>query len=44
MLYDYPQLFYAYTQDFLWFIITVFMLHLDMMCNEIKVLIFGNGV
>ena len=42
MLYDYPQLFYAYTQNFLWFIITVFMLHLNMMCNEI-VLNFGHG-
>jgi hypothetical protein len=44
MLYDYPQLFYAYTHNFLWFVITVFMLLLDMLCNEIEVLIFRHRV
>jgi hypothetical protein len=29
--------------NFLWFIITVFILLLDMMCNEIELLIFGHG-
>ena len=33
----------AYTQNFLWFVITVFMLFIDMMLDEIEVLNFGHG-